>query len=105
MASHRNGPLVLLILASLIVAGAWTTASARESRSPVTIAERGGMTGVPLVSRASGEPDVGGTPRNGPDGDSFAMPKNPVVDPTSSPLSSWLRWVVRTWRVLYPGLS
>ena len=103
MAAKRSGLLVLLILASLVAAGVGTTASAREKRVTVASLERGGMAGPRVVDRASGEPDVGGTPRT-----SGGNPDTVVKGPSKSSLSSLLppcvRLALMTWSVWFPGL-
>lgn len=106
MSPKRIGPLFLMALAGLLLAAVWTTASAEERWVPTISSDPETSFGSPIYNPTSGEPDVGGTPappRSKSDG--HAVSNRAVAQPPWSQLPPWVRLVMRTWSVWFPGLS
>jgi hypothetical protein len=108
MSSKRNGLLCLLVLAMLLVAVAWTPASASDRRARSTITGGPVTVKAPKYSPTSGEPDVGGTPsppRVKASGYEVSVRKDTGATQPWSRLKPWVRLVIGTWSVWFPGLS
>jgi hypothetical protein len=109
MSPNRNGLPCLLVLALLLAAAAWTPASANDRWSPSVFTEPPPSLGETPFGPTSGEPDVGGTPappRANTNGSTVSIvPVSAGATTPWSQLPPWVRLVMRTWTVWFPGLS
>ncbi len=105
MSPKRIGPLFLLVMAGLLLAATWTTASADERRVQILSPDPVARMDVPVFTPHSGEPDVGGTPAPRSKSNDRSISVRAVNPSPWSPLPPWARWIMRTWRVWFPGLS
>jgi hypothetical protein len=104
MLSERSRLLFLLVLLSLVAAG-WTTAlaSGKAGSSAVSSSLLASMAKPPAVP-ASGEPDVGQTPRPSiTKGASLAAPQGEGGGLRGSPADLRFRWIFRMWTIRYLG--
>lgn len=91
----------------LLTAVAWTPVSASERWAPSTITDGPVTVEAPTYGPTSGEPDVGGTPapRAKTNGYEVSVRKDTGATQPWSRLQPWVRLVIGTWRVWFPGLS
>ena len=104
MLSERSRLLLLLVLLSVVAAAGWTTALAREKTdSPSVFSSLSSVSKSPAVP-ASGEPDVGQTPRPSiTKGALLPAPRGEGGSSPGSPAAEWFRWIFRMWTIRYLG--
>jgi hypothetical protein len=104
MLSERSRVLFLLILLSVVAAAGWSTALASGKAGPSTVSSSLASLERPPAVPASGEPDVGQTPR--PEitrGALLPGPRGEAGGSQGSHADRWIRWVFRMWTIRYLG--
>lgn len=105
MLSERNRLLLLLVLLLVVAAAGWTTALAGGKTDSPRVFSSLANASRPPVGPASGEPDVGQTPRVEPT--TSLMPLAPRGENGSSQGSladAWFRWIIRRmWEIRHLG--
>ena len=104
MLSERSRLLILLVLLAVAATAGWTTALAGEKTGSSTASSSFERVSKPPAAPASGEPDVGQTPR--PSTTKGALSPAQWGNGGSSQGSSadrWLCWIFRMWTIRYLG--
>jgi hypothetical protein len=100
MLSERSRLLILLILLTAVATAGWTTALAGGKTGPSTVflSSSSASLSKPPAVPASGEPDVGQTPRSATPHDSkSAGPRGEDGTHHGSDAGAWLDWILRVW--------
>jgi hypothetical protein len=103
MLSERSRLLLLLVLLSVVTAAGWTYAFADGRTGPSPGCSCSSVA-KPPAAPTSGEPDVGQTPRPAPTtGALTPAQRGEGGDPQGPPAAAWFRWIIRMWKLRYPG--
>jgi hypothetical protein len=103
MLSERSRLLFLLVLLSVVATAGWTTARADGKTGSASVSSFASVS-KPPAAPASGEPDVGQTPRPSiTKGALLPAPRGDGGSSQGSPADRWLRWIFRMWTIRYLG--
>ena len=104
MLSERSRLLLLLVLLWVIATAGWTTARAGgKTGSPAVFSSLASVSKPPAVP-ASGEPDVGQTPRSAvTPGAMSPFARGEGGRSHGSGAGAWFRWIFRMWAIRYIG--
>ena len=104
MLSERSRLLVLLVLLSVVATAGWATALASGKTGSSTVSSSLASVSKPPAAPASGEPDVGQTPRPSiTKGALLPAPRGDGGSSQGSPADRWFRWIFRMWTIRYLG--
>ena len=105
MSSKRSRLLVLMVLLSVVAAAGWRTALAGgRTDSPSVFSSLASVSKPPALP-ASGEPDVGQTPRLEEDPGPPPLYHGKGGKSKGSRADAWVRWIFRMWTIRYLGAN
>lgn len=106
MLSERSRLLLLLVLLTVVATSGWTTAFAGGKTGSSPVCSALASASKPPAVPASGEPDVGQTPRPSvTKGAALPAPRGEGDRSQGSHSDSWFRWIFRVWVIRYLGAS
>jgi hypothetical protein len=104
MLAERSRFLLLLILLLVVATAGWTTALASGKTDSSDVSSSLVSVLKPTVVPASGEPDVGQTPRAVvAHGSMSTAPRGEGGGSQGPRAGAWFRWVFRMWAIRYLG--
>jgi len=104
MLSERSRLLLLLVLLSVVATAGWTTALAGGKMGLPSVFSSLASVSKPPAAPASGEPDVGQTPRPTTTKGALSPALRGDGGGSQGPRSdAWFRWIFRMWTIRYLG--
>ncbi len=103
MLSERSRLLLLLVLLSVVATAGWTSAHASGKTGSSTVFSSLASVSKPPATPASGEPDVGQTPRPSMTNGLLSPAPHEGGRSQSPQTDVRFRWILRMWAIRYLG--